>query len=75
MKRIKNLVNDKLTMAYIKMMDVKYFAMDEEGLGTMELVLIMLVMIAVLVIFKDKVISIVKGLLGTVQKKGQSLVK
>ena len=40
--------------------EIKEFAEDEEGIGVVEIVLILVVLIALVVIFKDKISVIIK---------------
>lgn len=45
----------------------------EEGLGTLEMILIIAVLVAVVLVFKDEIVDIVKGLLKIAEGKSQKV--
>ncbi len=73
MKKVKFDINSYMYKLYFKGLDIKSDLSDESGLGTVELVLIMLVMIALVIIFKDQVTAILKNLLKAVESKGSAI--
>lgn len=46
---------------------------EEEGLGTLEMILIIAVLVAVVLVFKDEIVDIVKGLLKIAEGKSQKV--
>ncbi len=48
---------------------VKEFIRNEDGLSTVEIILILVVLIALVLIFKDEMISIVQDIFKTITKK------
>ncbi|MDH6374083.1 hypothetical protein CA600_13705 [Paenibacillus sp. VTT E-133280] len=52
---------------------VKNFWKDEEGLGTLEMILIIAVLIAVVLLFKDKIQEVVEALIKTAGEKSQEV--
>ncbi|KTD85386.1 Flp1 family type IVb pilin [Paenibacillus etheri] len=53
--------------------NVKSFWKDEEGLGTLEMILIIAVLIAVVLLFKDKIQEVVEALIKTAGEKSQEV--
>jgi hypothetical protein len=51
----------------------KGFWKDEEGLGTLEMILIIAVLIAVVLLFKDKIQDVVEALIKTAGQKSQEV--
>lgn len=51
----------------------KSFWRDEEGLGTLEMILIIAVLIAVVLLFKDKILEVVEALIKTAGTKSQKV--
>jgi Flp pilus assembly pilin Flp len=51
------------------MKEVKEFIKNEDGLSTVEIILILVVLIALVLIFKDEMISIVQNIFKTITKK------
>ncbi|AWV32162.1 Flp1 family type IVb pilin [Paenibacillus sp. FSL H7-0716] len=49
------------------------FWKDEEGLGTLEMILIIAVLIAVVLLFKDKIQEVVEALIKTAGEKSQEV--
>ncbi|MDQ0492914.1 MULTISPECIES: Flp1 family type IVb pilin [Paenibacillus] len=47
---------------------------EEEGLGTLEMILIIAILIAVAIIFKDQIKKIVEGLLKKADKKSNDFM-
>ncbi|TKH44224.1 hypothetical protein C1I60_12910 [Paenibacillus terrae] len=47
---------------------------DEDGLGTLEMILIIAILIAVAIIFKDQIKKIVEGLLKKADKKSNDFM-
>lgn len=58
-------------MNWIK--EVKEFIKNEDGLSTVEIILILVVLIALVLIFKDEMISIVQNIFKTITKKIQKI--
>ncbi|MEK4996565.1 hypothetical protein BSK48_14240 [Paenibacillus odorifer] len=52
---------------------MKSFWEDEEGLGTLEMILIIAVLIAVVLLFKDKIQEVVEALIKTAGEKSQEV--
>ncbi|AIQ72801.1 MULTISPECIES: Flp1 family type IVb pilin [Paenibacillus] len=52
---------------------MKNFWEDEEGLGTLEMILIIAVLIAVVLLFKDKIQEVVEALIKTAGEKSQEV--
>ncbi len=48
---------------------MKAFMKDESGLSTVEIILILVVLIALVLIFKDEMIEIVEGIFKNINKK------
>lgn len=46
---------------------------DEEGLGTLEMILIIAVLIAVVLIFREEISNVVKALIKTAGEKSQNV--
>jgi len=51
----------------------KNFWKDEEGLGTLEMILIIAVLIAVVLVFRTEIVNVVKGLIKTAGEKSQKV--
>ncbi|MEK3795528.1 Flp1 family type IVb pilin [Paenibacillus sp. FSL R7-0204] len=51
----------------------KGFWRDEEGLGTLEMILIIAVLIAVVLVFREEIVKVVKDLIGTAGDKSQEV--
>lgn len=60
-------------MMTIMLGSVKSFWKDEEGLGTLEMILIIAVLIAVVLLFKDKIQEVVEALIKTAGEKSQEV--
>ncbi|OKP79476.1 MULTISPECIES: Flp1 family type IVb pilin [Paenibacillus] len=52
---------------------VKRFWKDEEGLGTLEMIMIIAVLIAVVLIFRTEIVKVVKDLIATAGEKSQEV--
>ncbi|ULO06471.1 hypothetical protein H1230_26195 [Paenibacillus sp. 19GGS1-52] len=52
---------------------MKGFWKDEEGLGTLEMILIIAVLIAVVLLFKEKIQEVVEALIDTAGEKSQKV--
>ncbi|MEK5277982.1 MULTISPECIES: Flp1 family type IVb pilin [Paenibacillus] len=52
---------------------MKNFWEDEKGLGTLEMILIIAVLIAVVLLFKDKIQEVVEALIKTAGEKSQEV--
>ena len=52
---------------------VSGFWRDEEGLGTLEMILIIAVLIAVVLVFREEIIKVVKSLIATAGDKSQEV--
>lgn len=48
---------------------------DEEGIGTLELVLIVAVLIAIVLVFREQIIGFLKTLMVGVEKKSEEVFK
>lgn len=51
----------------------KSFWKDEEGLGTLEMILIIAVLIAVVLVFREEIVKVVKSLISTAGDKSQEV--
>ncbi|WP_019912946.1 Flp1 family type IVb pilin [Paenibacillus sp. HW567] len=51
----------------------KGFWKDEEGLGTLEMILIIAVLIAVVLVFREEIVKVVKSLISTAGDKSQEV--
>ena len=51
----------------------KSFWKDEEGLGTLEMILIIAVLIAVVLVFREEIVKVVKDLISTAGEKSQDV--
>lgn len=51
----------------------KSFWQEEEGLGTLEMILIIAVLIAVVLVFRTEIVKIVKALISTAGEKSQEV--
>ncbi|MNN91610.1 hypothetical protein D3C76_26520 [compost metagenome] len=51
----------------------KSFWKDEDGLGTLEMIMIIAVLIAVVLLFKDKIQEVVEALIETAGEKSQKV--
>ncbi len=69
MEKLSTLKKNCMFKIYFKYCDFKSAIKDEEGLGTMELVLIMIVLIAIVLLFKDKVSSMLANLIQKIETK------
>lgn len=52
---------------------MKGFWKDEEGLGTLEMILIIAVLIAVVLVFREEIVKVVKSLIDTAGVKSQEV--
>ena len=55
------------------MNEIKNFICDEDGMGTLEIVIIIGVLIALALLFKDQIKGVWDGLSGQVTKKANSV--
>ncbi|AIQ11747.1 Flp1 family type IVb pilin [Paenibacillus durus] len=51
----------------------KDFWLDEEGLGTLEMILIIAVLVAVVVLFRQKIKEVISNLIDTAGEKSQEV--
>ncbi|MBW4083433.1 Flp1 family type IVb pilin [Paenibacillus sp. S150] len=51
----------------------KSFWKDEEGLGTLEMIMIIAVLIAVVLVFREEIVKVVKDLIATAGGKSQEV--
>ena len=51
------------------MLGFKNFIMDEDGSGVVEMILIVVVLIGLVLIFKDKLTALVNTIFGTIESK------
>ncbi|AIQ56728.1 Flp1 family type IVb pilin [Paenibacillus borealis] len=49
------------------------FWKDEDGLGTLEMILIIAVLIAVVLVFREEIVKVVKDLISTAGDKSQEV--
>lgn len=54
---------------------VKRFWKDEEGLGTLEMILIIVVILVIALIFKDQITTLVNNLFDNVNEKTEEFLK
>lgn len=52
---------------------VRGFWRDEDGLGTLEMILIIAVLIAVVMVFREEIVKVVKDLISTAGDKSQEV--
>lgn len=57
----------------IKMKELKNFLREEDGMGTVEVVLIIVVLIALVTIFRDGIKSVVQGVLKTIKADANAM--
>jgi Flp pilus assembly pilin Flp len=60
-------------MMMLLMEGAKSFWKDEDGLGTLEMILIIAVLIAVVLVFRDEITKVVKDLISTAGDKSQEV--
>jgi len=60
-------------MKSILLKNAASFWREEEGLGTLEMILIIAVLIAVVLVFKDEIVKVVKSLIQTAGDKSQEV--
>jgi Flp pilus assembly pilin Flp len=56
-------------------MRIREFIEGEEGIGTVEMVLILVVIVAIVIIFKDKITEFVNKQFETINTKSETLAK
>lgn len=52
---------------------VKEFAMEEDAVGVVEIILILVVLISLVIIFKEQLTSLVKKILSKITKQSNSI--
>lgn len=52
---------------------LKEFIYDEDGIGTVEMILILVVLIGIVIIFRDKIRELVNNIMDTVKSKSESV--
>ena len=52
---------------------VKVFAREEEAVGVVEIILILVVLISLVIIFKDQLTSLVESILSKITKQSNSI--
>nr|WP_294525614.1 Flp1 family type IVb pilin [uncultured Blautia sp.] len=52
---------------------IKEFAMEEDAVGVVEIILILVVLISLVIIFKDQLTSLVKKILSKITKQSNSI--
>lgn len=52
---------------------IKEFAMEEEAVGVVEIILILVVLISLVIIFKEQLTSLVKKILSKITKQSNSI--
>ena len=45
---------------------IRNFVEDEEGIGVVEVILILLVLVGLVIIFKDQIVSLAKSIFGSI---------
>ena len=53
--------------------DMKEFAMEEDAVGVVEIILILVVLISLVVIFKEQLTSLVKKILSKITKQSNAI--
>ncbi|WP_143314595.1 Flp1 family type IVb pilin [Clostridium sp. HBUAS56017] len=56
------------------MNNLKRFITEEEGMGTVEMVLIIVVLIALVLLFKDAIVAFVNKVLGSISSGGDKVM-
>ena len=57
----------------MKLKTFKDFLLEEEGMGTVEVILIIVVLVALVVLFKDRIMKIVAGLFDKITEQTDKL--
>ncbi|MCR5452827.1 MAG: hypothetical protein K6F00_09390 [Lachnospiraceae bacterium] len=52
---------------------LKEFILEEDGIGTVEMILILVVLIGIVIIFRDKIRDLVNDIMDTVTKNSKSV--
>ncbi|MCF0131284.1 MAG: hypothetical protein HUJ71_06125 [Pseudobutyrivibrio sp.] len=52
---------------------LKSFLMDEDGIGTVEMILILVVLISLVIIFKNQLTNLVNDIFKTINKNANSI--
>lgn len=52
---------------------IKEFAMEEDAVGVLEIILILVVLISLVIIFKEQLTSLVKKILSKITKQSNSI--
>ena len=52
---------------------IKEFAMEEDAVGVVEIILILVVLISLVIIFKEQLTSLVKKILSKIKKQSNSI--
>ena len=52
---------------------IKEFAMEEDAVGVVEIILILVVLISLVIIFKEQLTSLVKKILSKITKQSKSI--
>jgi Flp pilus assembly pilin Flp len=55
------------------MEEIRVFLADEEGVTTVEIILVLLVLIALVALFKDQLIKVVKNILNKVSSQSNAI--
>ncbi len=55
------------------MRGIREFLLEEDGIGVVEIILILVVLIGLVVIFKDKMTSLINNIFGTIEKNWKKL--
>lgn len=56
-------------------MGFKNFLKEEDGVGTVEVVLLLVVIVILVVLFRDKIKKLVENALDKIDKKGNDVIK
>ena len=56
-----------------KLKNVKQFLKEEDGMGTVELILIIVVLVGLVIIFKDQITKIVQNIFSKITKQTEKI--
>ncbi len=55
------------------MKGIREFIQEEDGIGTVEMILILVVLIGIVIIFRDQIREIVTNIMNTIKSKSESV--
>ena len=70
MKKLKEKIEEKLFRAKVKVLDE---LKNDDGIGVVEVILILLVIVGLIVIFKSQLTTIAKSIFGNIKKELNTL--